>query len=283
MKNIVILNRFSRNSTKINIKNNIPFISYKALDRIPWLANGFSTRLGGVSIGFLSTMNLGLERNDVHENVIKNHELIAKAVGFQPEKIIASKQTHTTNVKIVSENDCGKGVYFPRDYDDVDGMITNQKGIVLATYFADCVPLYIVDTKNKAIGLSHSGWRGTVGRIGKATIELMGSTYGTEPENVVACIGPSICQGCYEVSEDVAEEFQKTFPENAADILIDKGNGKYQLDLWECNHIIFRECGVLEENIHLPDICTCCNSEVLFSHRATGGKRGNLAAFLSIK
>ena len=282
MKNIVILNKENRNSTRINFKDNVPYISYRALADIKWLKNGFSTRLGGVSEGVLSTMNLGFGRNDLPENVVKNHEIIANAIGFNPENIVASKQTHTTNVKIVSKKDCGKGIYRERDYDDVDGMITNEKGIVLATYFADCGPLYMVDTKNKAIGLSHSGWRGTVGKIGKVTLDLMKETYGTNPKDVIACIGPSICRDCYEVSEDVATEFEADFKGRKKDILINKGNGKYQLDLWECNYIIFKECGVYEENIHMPDICTCHNMEMMFSHRATQGRRGNLAAFLSI-
>lgn len=282
MKNIVILNKENRNSTRINFKDNVPYISYRALADIKWLKNGFSTRLGGVSEGVLSTMNLGFGRNDLPGNVVKNHEIIANAIGFNPENIVASKQTHTTNVKIVSKKDCGKGIYRERDYDDVDGMITNEKGIVLATYFADCVPLYMVDTKNKAIGLSHSGWRGTVGKIGKVTLDLMKETYGTNPKDVIACIGPSICRDCYEVSEDVATEFEAAFKGRKKDILINKGNGKYQLDLWECNYIIFKECGVYEENIHMPDICTCHNMEMMFSHRATQGRRGNLAAFLSI-
>ena len=282
MKNIVILNKENRNSTRINFKDNVPYISYRALADIKWLKNGFSTRLGGVSEGVLSTMNLGFGRNDLPENVVKNHEIIANAIGFNPENIVASKQTHTTNVKIVSKKDCGKGIYRERDYDDVDGMITNEKGIVLATYFADCVPLYMVDTKNKAIGLSHSGWRGTVGKIGKVTLDLMKETYGTNPKDVIACIGPSICRDCYEVSEDVATEFEAAFKGREKDILINKGNGKYQLDLWECTYIIFEECGVYEENIHMPDICTCHNMEMMFSHRATQGRRGNLAAFLSI-
>lgn len=282
MKNIVILNKENRNSTRINFKDNVPYISYRALADIKWLKNGFSTRLGGVSEGVLSTMNLGFGRNDLPENVVKNHEIIANAIGFNPENIVASKQTHTTNVKIVSKKDCGKGIYRERDYDDVDGMITNEKGIVLATYFADCVPLYMVDTKNKAIGLSHSGWRGTVGKIGKVTLDLMKETYGTNPKDVIACIGPSICRDCYEVSEDVATEFEAAFKGREKDILINKGNGKYQLDLWECNYIIFKECGVYEENIHMPDICTCHNMKMMFSHRATQGRRGNLAAFLSI-
>lgn len=281
--NYIKLNRKRRNTTTIKYKNGVPYISYNALEKIPWITHGFSTRAGGVSEGCLSSMNLGHGRNDAEENVIRNHEIIAEAIGFDAHNIVASRQTHTTNVRVVSKEDCGKGVYKERDYDDVDGMITNEKNIVLATYFADCVPLYIVDTKNQAIGLSHSGWRGTVGKIGQVTLEKMNEQYGTKPEDTVVCIGPSICQNCYEISLDVAEEFIKAFPNHKEEILKDKGNDKFLLDLWECNRIIFEEAGVLPENINLPDLCTCCNSEFLFSHRATNGKRGNLAAFLSLK
>lgn len=281
--NYIKLNRKRRNTTTIKYKNGVPYISYNALEKIPWITHGFSTRAGGVSEGCLSSMNLGHGRNDAEENVIRNHEIIAEAIGFDAHNIVASRQTHTTNVRVVSKEDCGKGVYKERDYDDVDGMITNEKNIVLATYFADCVPLYIVDTKNKAIGLSHSGWRGTAGKIGQVTLEKMNEQYGTKPEDTVVCIGPSICQNCYEISLDVAEEFMKAFPNHKEEILKDKGNDKFLLDLWECNRIIFEEAGVLPENINLPDLCTCCNSEFLFSHRATNGKRGNLAAFLSLK
>ena len=281
--NYIKLNRKRRNTTTIKYKNGVPYISYNALEKIPWITHGFSTRAGGVSEGCLSSMNLGHGRNDAEENVIRNHEIIAEAIGFDAHNIVASRQTHTTNVRVVSKEDCGKGVYKERDYDDVDGMITNEKNIVLATYFADCVPLYIVDTKNQAIGLSHSGWRGTVGKIGQVTLEKMNEQYGTKPEDTVVCIGPSICQKCYEISLDVAEEFMKAFPNHKEEILKDKGNDKFLLDLWECNRIIFEEAGVLPENINLPDLCTCCNSEFLFSHRATNGKRGNLAAFLSLK
>lgn len=241
-----------------------------------------STRLGGVSKDYLASMNLGFNRGDLDENVIRNHEIFANVIGVNPKNIVTGNQTHTTNVKVVTKDDCGKGIYRDRNYTDIDGLITNEKGIVLATYYADCVPLLIVDTKNKAIGLSHSGWRGTVGKIGKVTIEKMGELYGTKPEDIVACIGPSICRKCYEISEEVAVQFKEAFPDNIKEILIDKGNGKYQLDLWECNRINFKEAGVLPENIKVTDICTCHNTDVLFSHRGHNGKRGNLGAFLSI-
>lgn len=281
--NHILLNKISNNSTKVKFNNGVPYISYKALENIPWICHGFSTRKGGVSKEYFSSMNLGHGRGDLEQNIVKNHEIIAEAIGFAANNIVASKQTHTTNIKVVSKKDIGKGIYRDRDYDNIDGMITNCKEVVLAAYFADCVPLYMVDIKNKVIGLSHSGWRGTVGRIGKITLEKMTNEYGTNPKDVIVCIGPSICKDCYEISEDVALEFMKEFSDNVDQILKNKGNGKYMLDLWACNSIIFKECGVIKENIHLPDICTCCNADVMFSHRATNGKRGNLAAFLEIK
>lgn len=285
----VQLNKCNRSTTKLNIKNNVPYISFKALDVIPWLNNGFSTRIGGVSTGYLSSLNLGwaatkLEKGqkETTENVIKNHEIFAKILGVNPRSIVCSKQTHTTNIRVITKADCGKGIYKERDYEDVDGMITDENGIVLATYFADCVPLYIVDKENKAIGMVHSGWKGTVGKIGLVAIKKMQEVYNTSPKNIIACIGPSICQDCYEISEDVADNFKTAFPDNISDIIIDKGNGKYQLDLWKANQLVFKEAGVLPENIFMTDICTCCNTDVLFSHRGHNGKRGNLAAFLSI-
>lgn len=276
------LNKESGSTTRINFNNGVPYISYRILDDIPWLKNAVSTRLGGVSKDYLASMNLGFNRGDLDENVIRNHEIFANVIGVNPKNIVTGNQTHTTNVKVVTKDDCGKGIYRDRNYTDIDGLITNEKGIVLATYYADCVPLLIVDTKNKAIGLSHSGWRGTVGKIGKVTIEKMGELYGTKPEDIVVRIGPSICQKCYEISEEVAVQFKEAFPDNIKEILIDKGNGKYQLDLWECNRINFKEAGVLPENIKVTDICTCHNTDVLFSHRGHNGKRGNLGAFLSI-
>lgn len=275
------LKKYPGNTTKMKFKN-IPYISFPALESIEFIHHGFSTKLGGVSKGHLASLNLGWQRDDILENVIKNHEIIAEAIGFDSKNIVTSHQTHTTNIRVITKDDCGKGIYCHRDFDNVDGLVTNEKNVVLATYFADCVPLFVVDVKNHAIGLSHSGWKGTVGKIGQKTIEKMGECFGTKPEDVVACVGPSICQNCYEVSKDVAEQFMKAFPNDIDDILIDKGNDKFLLDLWKCNELIFLETGVLAENIHVTDLCTCCNTDVLFSHRGHQGKRGNLGAFLEI-
>ena len=163
-------------------------------------------------------------------------------------------------------------------------MITNVPGIVLATFYADCVPLYFVDPVKKAIGLSHSGWRGTVRKIGKRTVQEMADHYGSRPEDIVAVIGPSICQECYEVSEDVILEFQQYYPQSCQkELYFRKENGKYQLDLWRANEIVMQEAGLLPEHIHTTQYCTCHHPDLLYSHRASKGKRGNLAAFLGLK
>lgn len=279
---MIILNKKNRTTTSIKFGNGIPYISFNALEQTGMVVNAFSTRQGGVSVGCLESMNLGFNRGDLDENVLKNHKIFAKAVGFPYENIVTTNQTHTTNVRVVTKEDCGKGITKDRDYSDVDGLITNVPGIVLTTYYADCVPLYILDPVNKAIGLSHSGWKGTVNRIGENTLKLMNEKYGTNPKDVICCIGPSICQDCYEISEDVANEFINEFGKNNK-ILYNKGNGKYRLNLWESVKQVFLDAGVEYDNIYTTDICTCCNKDELFSHRGHHGKRGNLAAFLMLK
>lgn len=269
---------------KLECKDGVPYLGYPSLDEAVVVVHGFTTRLGGVSEGVCSSMNLSFTRGDKEEAVYENYRRIARAIGFPYESVVCSDQTHTTNVRRVGKEDRGNGLTRPRPYKDVDGLITNEPGVTLATFYADCVPLYLVDPVKKAIGLSHSGWRGTVGKIGKVTVEAMVREYGCDPENIVTAIGPSICMDCYEVSRDVAEEFQKAYRKELwSRLLLDKGNGKYQLNLWEACRENFLEAGVLPEHITMPQICTCCNPEFLFSHRASGGKRGNLAAFLMLK
>ena len=195
-----------------------------------------------------------------------------------------ARQTHTTTVRIVTEADRGKGITRERDYTDVDGLVTNVPGICLVTSYADCVPLYFVDPVKKVIGLSHSGWRGTVGKIGKKTILLMQEKYGSDPADILAAAGPSVCMDCYEVSEDVIERVKEAFEEAFwPQLFYRKPNGKYQLNLWKANELIFREAGILPEHIAVTNVCTHCNSRILYSHRAAGDKRGNLCAFLALK
>lgn len=268
---------------KLQEKNGVPYLIFPSLENTGLVRHAFSTRLGGCSMGDLATMNLSSTRGDDPDHVKENFRRFGEAVGFEPEDLVLSLQTHTTNVRQVTEEDRGKGFTKPRDYHDVDGLITNVPGLVLATFYADCVPLYFVDPVHGAIGLSHSGWRGTVNRMGAVTLKRMEEAYGTNPSDVWAAIGPSICQDCYEVSEDVAQEFLKAFADSIDDrLLYRKKNGKYQLNLWRANTLVLLDAGVPTDRIAVTDICTCCNPQVLFSHRASKGKRGNLGAFLQL-
>ena len=274
---------------QVRQNNGITYLSYPRLEQESAIVHGFSTRLGGVSEGYLGSMNLSFSRGDNPENVLENYRRISKAIGFPVESIVTSDQTHTTNIRRVEKEDAGKGVTKEKDYRDVDGLITNVPGLILGTFYADCVPLLFVDPVHHAIGCSHSGWRGTVGEMGKKTVEAMREAYGSLPEDIFAAIGPSICQDCYEVGKDVAEPFEKLFSQeryqdvSLKNILTEKVNGKYQLDLWRANEAILLGAGILKEHLSMTDICTCCNPSYLFSHRASKGRRGNLAAFLMLK
>ncbi len=268
---------------KRKLNTDFPLLCYPCFDGYDFVIQGFTTREGGVSEGIFATTNLSFSRGDDPERVLENYRRVAAAMGTSIDHIVTSDQTHTTNVRKVGKADCGEGVTRPREHFDVDGMITDEPGVVLATFYADCVPLYFVDPVHRAIGLSHSGWRGTVGRMGARTIEAMSENYGTDAGDLICAIGPSICQSCYEVSEDVALEFKKEFAGHDEIVADGKIQGKYQLDLWRANQVVLMDAGVKEENIQTTEICTCCNPELLFSHRASHGQRGNLGAFLGIK
>lgn len=269
---------------RLKEKNGVPYFVFQNLEDTNLVRHGFSTRMGGVSKEHLASMNLSFTRGDDPENVKENFRRMGKAVGFEPESLVLSHQTHTTNVRLATKEDRGKGFVKPLDYENVDGLITNVPGLTLATFYADCVPLFFVDPVHRAIGLSHSGWKGTVDRMGAVTIRRMEEAFGTEAKHLRAAVGPSICQECYEVSEDVALEFKREFWEHADERLVyRKENGKYQLNLWRANEIVLLESGIRPEHLAMPNVCTCCNPDLLFSHRASHGKRGNLGAFLQLK
>ena len=273
-----------KNILELTEKQGVLYLEFAGLKSCEDIVHGFSTRMGGVSEGIYESINLSYSRGDDEAAVTENFKRFARALDIKPENYVFSDQTHTTNIRVVKEEDRGKGFVKAQDYKDVDGLITNVPELVLSTFYADCVPLFFVDPVKHAIGLSHSGWRGTVGKIGKKTIEKMQEEYGSCPADILVGIAPSICRDCYEVSEDVAEEFRKIFPaEEHKAIMDDKGNGKYQLDLWECNKRILQNSGITKEHLFVTNICTCCNSNLLFSHRASQGKRGNLGAFLMLK
>lgn len=268
-------------------KDGVSYLQFPIFQKLG-LIHGFSTRLGGVSEGYLGTMNLSFQRGDKEKHVRENYNRMGKAIGFSPEKLVFSNQIHETTIHMVTLEDIGKGYQKPVMQGN-DGLVTKEKGIPLVTFYADCVPLLFYDPVQRVIGMAHSGWRGTVARIGAKMVKVMKEQYNSQPEDICTVIAPSICQNCYEISEDVAEAFRREFSDSKSTLfyeeelyLRDDKNGKYHLDLWKVNELLLLEAGILPEHLEITDLCTCCNPEVLFSHRASHGKRGNLAAFLML-
>lgn len=264
----------------------LEYLTFPSLEESGLVKHLITTRLGGVSTGELATMNLSFTRGDREENVSENYRRIGRVLGCRPEDMVASHQTHTVNIRHVTAADRGKGIVIPRDYEDTDGLMTDEKGIALVTFYADCVPLLLLDPVHHAIGLAHSGWRGTVGRMGKRMTEAMAEAFGSRPSELIAAVGPSICQECYEVGEEVAEQFHELFggSGHCGEIVTrGKAEGKYQLDLWQANRLILEEAGIPHGSISVTDICTCHNSDYLFSHRGSGGHRGNMGVFLMLR
>lgn len=270
----------------LNQESSVPWFYFPILEQTGLIRQGFSTRFGGVSSGEYATMNFCMTREDSLEHVEENFRRFCAAIGCDWEKAVMTHQTHTVNVRAVTADMIlpGRTILEKKPFTDVDGLITDVPGAVLITTYADCVPLYFLDPVRRVIGLSHSGWRGTVNRMGQVTVDMMRETYGCRPEDIIACVGPSICQDCYEVGSEVAEEFAKVFDGRNLDaILRTNDRGRYQLDLWKANERILLEAGITGEHLAVTNVCTCCNPDLLFSHRFTKGRRGNLCAFLSLK
>lgn len=269
---------------KVNQAGELVYLTFPALEEQTWLSHCFSTRMGGVSEGIYASMNFREDAADKEENVRENYRRIADVLGMDVNRFVRSKLVHGKRVHLVTSEDYGEGVVRPTGLEGYDGLMTDQPGVTLVATFADCVPLFFADPIHRAIALSHSGWRGTVAQIGRETIEAMGKTFGSKPEQILACIGPCICRDCYEVGAEVVDRFREE--RNGIDldgVIEENRNGKYQLDLRKANEAILLGAGVAKEHLFVADFCTCCNREYLFSHRATQGKRGNLAAFFSLR
>ena len=272
---------FTSSNMKLNFKDALAYLTFDKLDEIPYIRHAFSTRLGGVSVGEFNSMNMSFNRGDSVENVTENYRRLCSAIGVKFENLVASAQDHHTFVRRVTSKEKGIGIYKPRDLESVDALITNERDVALVTYFADCTPLLFVDTESRAVGAAHAGWRGTVGKIGAETVKRMGEEFRTNPRNIIAAIGPAINKCCYEVDEPVAEKFQ-ALNLDGDKFIFPKENGKYMIDLIETNRQILISAGVPNENIILSDVCTRCSSDLIWSHRATGGKRGGMCAVLQI-
>ncbi|ONI38385.1 hypothetical protein AN640_02615 [Candidatus Epulonipiscium fishelsonii] len=239
----------------------------------------FTTKEGGASEGYFSSLNLGFKSGDDLNVVKQNYKLLAQKLGIPYESMTCSAQVHETNIKQVTYEDRGNGVIFPNKWDSVDGIYTMEKDITLVTHYADCVPLFFYAPKHHLIGLAHAGWRGTVNKICEKMVKIWNEKHNVAYEDIQVGIGPSIGACCFEVNADVSEPFVNTF--GKADFIKFKENGKANIDLWECNERMLQNLGIY--NIQIANICTCCNSDKYFSHRKTQGKRGLMGAIMYLR
>lgn len=262
-------------------KDGVLVYEFPALAAHSCVKHGMSTRLGGVSEGIFESMNLSFGRGDDPANVMENYRRFCAVVGVTAERCVMTRQTHLTNVRCVTEEDAGCGVMRKRTYDDIDGLVTDVPDLPLVILTADCVPLFFADPKRRVVAAAHSGWRGTAGAIGVEVIRVMKESYGCDPKDILCAVGPSIGPCCFEVDYPVVEAFSEK-PFFDASCFTDDNNGKYHVNLWEINRRILLSAGVPAENITVGDLCTRCHPDVLWSHRATDGKRGSLAGIIAL-
>lgn len=265
----------------------VPLIESPLLQEIRGLRHGFSTRKGGVSKEHLSSLNLGFNLGDEREKVLENFRILGSLFEAKPEDFVLTQQTHSVNVRHVGREDRGKGIFRERDYTDVDALMTDEEGVILSAFSADCVPILFYDKGHRAIASCHSGWRGTHGKILARVIEAMQREFSSKPEEIYIAIGPSICKNCYEVSEDVGEAFLEAFPalrEETKNVSpIERvSEEKFHIDLWELNRIIALEAFIPPENISISGYCTMERPDLFFSHRYSQGRRGVQGAFISL-
>ncbi|MGE0088361.1 MAG: peptidoglycan editing factor PgeF [Bacteroidales bacterium] len=248
--------------------NKLTFYQFQNLHKIQGLKHFTSTRLGGVSRNHLESLNLGYTVNDNPELVDKNLELLAEATQISKSCMVFPKQTNGTNIAIVkSVNDV---------FSDTDALITNIPGICIGVRTADCVPVIIYEPEKRIIAAVHSGWKGTVEKIAKNTIEIMVSEFGANPKKMIAGIGPSISPDVYEVGPDVINLVIKAFGNNHVLKQI-TGSEKALFDLWQANKMVLTESGIPESNIEIAEMCTFSNSDLFYSARRDKQKTGRLA------
>ena len=270
------------NQLKCNDVGGVVYYSFPSIDGLGFVKHGFSTRFGGVSHGDFASMNLGFGRGDSDSNVRKNYVLLCDAIGVDAQRLVLSSQEHHTNILVAGEQHRGAGFSHPRQFSDVDGLMTNQRDVVLCTFYADCVPLFFADPVKKVIGMAHSGWRGTAARIGARFVTKMTDEFGCDPKDIVAGIAPSIGPCCFEVDRPVYDVFAAMPEGDGACIEKDGVPDKYMVDLWHINKNILLDAGIDEHNITVTDLCTCCHPDVFWTHRKLGAKRGSLVGIMSL-
>lgn len=260
----------------------LKYLTVKQFSKTNLVNHAYTTRYGGVSIGAYATLNMNFTKNDTKENVKKNLNILCDEIHVKWEDLVFAKQIHSDQIQVVTEKELGTGVTREDFFEGVDGLITNCSKVPLLCYSADCVLLCYLDPVNKVIGVAHSGWQGTVKKIGAKMVARMTEEFGTKPEDCLVSIGPSIGPEKFEIEQDVMHIFKEAFGEMENYTKI-KNETKYLVDLWSINVDLLKEAGIKEENITLAALCTMSDPELFFSYRAMKGKNGSLAAVIELK
>ena len=238
----------------------------------------FTTRYGGVSEGYLTSMNLGMHRGDKPENVEENYRILGKNIGFSLNDLVLTRQTHSDIVRRVGKADANG--LDNHDYPECDALITKEPGVALAVFSADCTPILLEDPITGAVGALHAGWRGTAAALAEKTVQAMVREFGCKPENIRAAIGPNIGPCCFETDIDVPNAIVEALGESAWEHITQKKE-KYYVNLKTINAAFLRRAGVTQ--IRCAQECTACENERFWSHRVAGNQRGSQGAIIVCK
>ena len=257
------------------------------LETLEYLVSGgisvphcFTTRYGGVSTGSQASLNLAIGRGDSPENVEKNLRILGSALGFEPEKLVMTRQIHSCFVRVVTDQDCAG--FFHREYPECDALVTNTPGVTLMVFTADCTPILFHDPVTGAVGAAHAGWRGTAQDIAGKTVAAMVEAFGCDVKNIRAAIGPNLGQCHFETDGDVPHALIGTFGREAL-LHIKKQGDKFHPDLKAINALALCRRGVDPGNIEISECCTWCESDRFWSHRVTRGDRGSQGALITCR
>lgn len=261
--------------------NGVTFLAADSFLAAGGVAHGFSTRIGGVSEGIYTSLNLGSTRGDKPDCVKENYRRFCTAIGADVHRVVMTNQIHSTIIRTATSSDVKNDLYDPEGY-DCDGLITNEPGLALTIFSADCIPVLLYDSSKKVIAAVHAGWRGTAGDIAGKAARLMQEDYGSDPEDILAAIGPGISQCCFETHADVPDAMIEILGDLAKPYIACLENGKFKIDLKGINAALLIRAGVSPEHIEVSSDCTACLPDKYWSHRATQGHRGSQAAILQL-
>ena len=257
-------------------------MTFYACDHPVWqqVPHGFSTRLGGVSPAPWDSLNLGASRGDEAANVAKNFRLFRRAIGAEDGPLVKNHQVHGTLVRSVTSADAEAPEALPAF--DADGLVTDEEGLTLTVFSADCLPILFYDPVRRCIAAVHAGWRGTAAGIAAEAVKAMAERYGCRKENIRAAIGPGISNCCFETTADVPAALREHLGKAAENCITDHQNGKFHVDLKQANVLWLEQAGLNRDRISLCDACTACDLETFWSHRRTGTVRGSMAAMICL-